>query len=481
MRIIHVSAECYPVAKAGGLGDVVGALPAYQNQKGHQSMVLMPKYDKEWIDDHLLSLEHSSRFIMGDQIFSYHIYKEVKNTLGFELFFVDIPGLLDRKGVYVDPSSGYSYWDEFERFLAFQIASVDWLNSWHIKPDVIHCHDHHTGLIPFMMNHTYTYQNLRTIPSILTIHNGQYQGNFDKGKAFFLPNHEPHLSGLLQWENRLNQLASAVKCAWAVTTVSPTYLSELGYSAKGLEPLLNQEKSKMHGILNGIDLRVWNPETDPMLVQNYTAKTVKKGKFANKKFLCERFGLDATKPMVSFIGRLVGEKGADLLPDLIKSLLYKRDDINFILLGTGDPKLEQDFEFMNSSLSGKFKAILKYDESLAHKIYAGSDALLMPSRVEPCGLNQMYALRYGTIPIVRRIGGLNDTVIDFSLKGGTGVHFDNFSLYDAENAINRMMILFSQPKKCADLINRGMKVDHSWERSADQYIHLYQSLINIEK
>lgn len=477
MRIIHISAECYPVAKAGGLGDVVGALPAYLNQKGHQAMVIMPKYDKEWIDNHLLSHEHSSRFIMGNQIYSYHIYKEVNRTLGFDLFFVDIPGLLDRKGVYVDPSSGYSYWDEFERFLAFQIATVDWLNSWHIKPDVVHCHDHHTGLIPFMMNHTFTYQNLRTIPTVLTIHNGEYQGNFEIGKAFFLPNHEPHMVGLIQWQNRLNQLASAVKCAWAITTVSPTYLSELNHSAKGLESLLLQENSKMHGILNGIDTRVWDPSTDPMLVKNYDSNTFKEGKFANKEYLCKQFDLDIAKPLVSFIGRLVGEKGADLLPDLIKSVLHKRDDINFILLGTGEPSLENTFEGMNHEFKGKFKAILKYDEALAHKIYAGSDALHMPSRVEPCGLNQMYALRYGTVPIVRRVGGLNDTVIDYSLKGGTGVHYDNFSLYDAENAINRMMILFSQPKKCAELIKRAMKVDNSWERSADEYIHLYQSLI----
>lgn len=476
MRIIHISAECYPVAKAGGLGDVVGALPAYLNQKGHQSMVLMPKYDNKWIDDHLLSLEHSSRFIMGNQIFTYHIYKEVKQSLGFDLFFVDIPGLLDRKGIYVDPNSGYSYWDEFERFLAFQIASVDWLNSWHIKPDVVHCHDHHTGLIPFMMNHTFTYQNLRTIPTVLTIHNGQYQGNFDMGKAFHLPNHEPHMSGLLQWENRLNQLASAIKCSWAVTTVSPTYLRELNFSAEGLEPLIQQETPKMHGILNGIDKRVWDPETDSMLVQNYDSQTVKKGKYANKLYLSEHYGFDVSKPLVSFIGRLVGEKGADLMPDLIKSVLNNREDVNFLLLGTGDPVLEQTFEAMNYEFAGRYKAVLKYDEALAHKIYAGSDALLMPSRVEPCGLNQMYALRYGTVPIVRRVGGLNDTVIDFSLKGGTGVHFDHFSLYDAENAINRMMILFSQPKKCEELIKRAMKVDHSWERSADQYIQLYQSL-----
>lgn len=476
MRIIHISAECYPVAKAGGLGDVVGALPAYLNQKGHQSMVLMPKYDNKWIDDHLLSLEHSSRFIMGNQIFTYHIYKEVKQSLGFDLFFVDIPGLIDRKGIYVDPNSGYSYWDEFERFLAFQIASVDWLNSWHIKPDVVHCHDHHTGLIPFMMNHTFTYQNLRTIPTVLTIHNGQYQGNFDMGKAFHLPNHEPHMSGLLQWENRLNQLASAIKCSWAVTTVSPTYLRELNFSAEGLEPLIQQETPKMHGILNGIDKRVWDPEIDTMLVQNYNTKTVKKGKYANKLYLSEHYGFDVSKPLVSFIGRLVGEKGADLMPDLIKSVLNNREDVNFLLLGTGDPVLEQTFEAMNYEFAGRYKAVLKYDEALAHKIYAGSDALLMPSRVEPCGLNQMYALRYGTVPIVRRVGGLNDTVIDFSLKGGTGVHFDHFSLYDAENAINRMMILFSQPKKCEELIKRAMKVDHSWERSADQYIQLYQSL-----
>lgn len=478
MRIVHISAECYPVAKAGGLGDVVGALPNYLNANSHQAMVIMPKYDIKWINEHLVTLVHSSRFIFGDQIKTYNVYKEANNTLGFELFFVDVPGLTDRKGIYMDPESGYPYWDEFERFTSFQIASVDWINSWYERPDIIHCHDHHTALIPFLIKHAYAYQNLRLIPSVLTIHNGQYHGNYDLGKAFFVPDHEPLNSGLFEWDKRLNMLASGIKCAWHISTVSPTYLDELKVTSRGLESLLNAESAKMSGILNGIDHKVWNPATDPMLVQKFSFKDYKKGKMLNKKWLCERFGLDVAKPLLTFIGRLAEEKGADLLPDLFYTLLSQRKDISVLILGTGDPTLEHRLAEMNNQLAGRFHAELKYDEALAHKIYAGADALFMPSRVEPCGLNQMYALRYGTIPIVRRVGGLNDTIIDFSLKGGTGVHFDEFNLQSALHAIQRFMMLYSQPTKVEELIKRDMKIDHSWQNSSVQYIKLYQRLLN---
>jgi starch synthase len=265
MNIVHISAECYPVAKAGGLADVVGALPGYLQKMGHSSSVIMPKYDQKWIREHLLEVVHHSKIVFGDTVLPYHIYKDVNQTLGFDLFFVDIPGVLDRKGIYVDPDSGYGYWDEFERFSSFQIAAVDWLNSWYVRPDVVHCHDHHTSLIPFLMKHAYTYQNMRNIPTVLTIHNGQYHGNYDAGKNFFIPSFDSLQTGLLQWEGRMNQLACGIKCAWKVTTVSNTYLNELSHQANGIEPLIHAEWSKMSGILNGIDTEVWSPMSDDLI------------------------------------------------------------------------------------------------------------------------------------------------------------------------------------------------------------------------
>lgn len=479
MNILHVSAECYPVAKAGGLADVVGALPAYLNQAGQQCSVVMPKYDKPWIATHLLERVHSSRVLFGDKPLSYNIYKEVNSTLGFDLFFVDIPGLLDRTGIYTDPESGYGYWDEFERFFAFQLATVDWVNSWYVRPDIIHCHDHHTGLIPFMLKHVYSYQNMRKIPTVLTIHNGQYHGSFDAGKDFFVPEFDRLQTGLMHWEGRINQLASAIKCAWQVTTVSPTYTEELKHQARGLEPLIQQEAFKIQGILNGIDTQVWDPEKDPMLVENYNLKTFASGKKANKQYLCERFGLNPEQPLFAFIGRLVDEKGADLLPDAIGRMMALREDFTFLLLGTGEPALEERFGAMNVSSGDRFEAVLAYDEELAHRMYAGADALLMPSKVEPCGLNQLYALRYGTIPVVRRVGGLNDTVVDFSLKGGTGVHFDYFDSGAVMDAMHRTLTLLSHPKESQSLIKRAMKQDYSWQKSADAYINLYNKLHQI--
>lgn len=478
MNIVNISAECYPVAKAGGLADVVGALPAYLQKMGHSASVILPKYDQKWIREHLLEAVHHSKIIFGDKILSYQIYKDVNQTLGFELFFVDIPGILDRKGIYVDPDSGYGYWDEFERFASFQIAAVDWLNSWYDRPDIVHCHDHHTSLIPFLIKHAYTYQNMRDIPSVLTIHNGQYHGNYEAGKDFFIPSFDPLQTGLLQWEGRLNQLACGIKTTWKVTTVSHTYLNELSSQANGIEPLIHAEWSKMSGILNGIDMDVWNPLTDPMLVKNYSVKDFVHGKKANKDYLTKRFGLDPDKTLFTFIGRLVNEKGADLLPEALGNMMNARNDFSFLLLGTGDPGLEQQLSHLGNMLGNRFHAELAYDEELAHRMYAGADALLMTSRVEPCGLNQMYAMRYGTVPVVRRVGGLNDTVVDYSIKGGTGVHFDYFTPGAVSEAIHRTLELFNQPKNVNALIKRAMKTDHSWEKSAKEYLNLYKNLLS---
>ncbi|HRG91546.1 MAG TPA: glycogen/starch synthase, partial [Chitinophagaceae bacterium] len=384
MEIIHVAAECYPVAKAGGLGDVVGALPKYQAELGHVAKVVMPMYRTKFLYNNDWELVHEGDQRMGPHPFHYSIIKEKTNKLGFDLYLIDINGLLDREKIY-----GYD--DDTERFLAFQIACCDWISKWNHKPDVIHCHDHHTGLIPFFMKHGLEFRaKLADIPSVFTVHNGQYQGWIDWSKYYLLPPFDSWKWGMLDWNNTINPMASAVKCAWKVTTVSHSYLDELKEAANGLENLFQYEMGKSHGILNGIDTHVWDPLTDSMIIKNYDKELVEKGKMKNKQELAGQFGLDPNKPLVSFIGRLVGEKAADLLPEAISQAIYQHHgQVNFLILGSGDPALEDRLDQMKHQFGGYYNSYIGYSEPLSHQIYAGSDFLLMPSRVEPCGLNQM--------------------------------------------------------------------------------------------
>ncbi|SMO65223.1 glycogen synthase [Fodinibius sediminis] len=478
MKIIHLSAECYPVAKVGGLADVVGALPKYLVQQEVEASVAMPKYDNEWVSKHEFETVFEGRAPLGDWEFDFRIQREVDDTLGFPLFMVDIPGLFDRPGVYVEQESGAPYGDEFERFISFQIAVLDWINQMSRKPEVVHCHDHHTALVPFMMTQSYRYQALKHIPTALTVHNGEYQGVYDHGRQNMLPYFDPQTEGLLDWDGRLNSLAAGLKTCWKITTVSPSYMEELGYDSHGLEGLFQHEKQKSQGIINGIDTEVWDPATDPMIAHHYDRQKTADGKRKNKQALCEQFGLDPQYPTISFIGRLVHEKGADMLPDLFRTFLESPQSVNFIVLGTGDRNLHRQFEAMSSRFVGYFDAALDYNEPLAHQIYAGSDFMIMPSRVEPCGLNQMYSMRYGTVPIVRKTGGLKDTVVDLGDPDGYGITFYDFSLDAARHAVQRAIDLFRQGRKMAALRKKIMHLDFSWNASAKKYIALYKELSN---
>ncbi|WP_330221089.1 glycogen synthase [Pedobacter riviphilus] len=247
-------------------------------------------------------------------------------------------------------------------------------------------------------------------------------------------------------------------------------------NARGLESLLRQERWKSVGILNGIDSEVWNPETDPMLSKGYNLKTVEAGKLANKTALCDVFQLDPSKPLFTFIGRLVDEKGADLLPDIFYTALQQHgDNINILVLGSGDNWVEGRLNQLKDIFAGRYNAYIGYNEQVSHEMYAGADFLIMPSRVEPCGLNQLYALRYGTVPIVRRIGGLKDTVIDIG-DGGFGICHDQTSIWDVTHAINRAVELYNDKKAFKAVRKTMMKIDHSWDKAALNYIELYQIL-----
>ncbi|MDT8418317.1 MAG: glycogen/starch synthase [Lutibacter sp.] len=467
MKITHISAECYPVAKVGGLADVVGALPKYQNDAGFASEVIMPFYDNKFTKNNEFSVIFTSKLNLGKQEYSYQIKTLNNNNIGFNLYLVDVPELLFTDFVYS--------FDDTERFLAFQIAALNWMLTWDEKSTTVHCHDHHTGLISFMMTQSNDYEALKNIPTVLTIHNAQYQGWFSHEKVGLIPEFNFNNVGLLDWDGSINPLASAIKCAWKVTTVSPSYMEELKKAANGLESLLSYESAKCTGILNGIDWEVWNPATDAYLVENYDINTVEVGREVNKKWLCSQYNLDFEKPLFAFIGRLVGEKGADLFPETFEKVLQK-GNISIFLLGSGNEAVEAELIALKKNFVGSYNAFIGYDEKLAHIVYAGADFILMPSRVEPCGLNQMYALRYGSIPIVRSIGGLKDTVVDISEKDGFGICHEEVTVSEIAEAIERGVKLFKNQGKYQKIRKKIMGINHSWDVSALAYINLYKSL-----
>ena len=468
MEILHVSAECYPVAKAGGLGDVVGALPKYQNKAGHTAKVVMPMYKTKFLYNNQFVVDFKGTAFLGNDIFEFTVIKESTNKLGFDLYLIDINGLLDREKVY-----GYD--DDTERFTAFQIAVLTWLNSWEHNPNIVHCHDHHSALIPFMMQHCFAFRDkLKSIATILTIHNAQYQGWMSWDKSNYIPAWDSWKQGLLDWESMINPLASGIKCAFKVTTVSHSYMSELRFNSNGLEKLFEYERGKCYGILNGIDNEVWNPKTDTYISNHYTVKSVVKGKQKNKDLICEQFGLSAELPLFVFIGRLVGEKAADILPAAIQAIMNSfYGQCSIMILGSGDPNVEWQLSSFTTIYKGYYYADIGYNESLSHLLYAGADFLLMPSRVEPCGLNQMYAMRYGTVPIVRSTGGLQDTVKDMGETDGYGIRFNYATVGDIHYSVSRAISVFKDKTYLNWMRKYMMQIDNSWEGTVAAYDSIY--------
>jgi starch synthase len=296
-------------------------------------------------------------------------------------------------------------------------------------------------------------------------------------KSVLIPSWDSWKRGLLEWDGRINPLACAIRCAWRVTTVSHSYLQEMRASSNGLEPLFEYEKGKCSGILNGIDSQVWDPASDPALDRHYRTRDVASGKQAAKRALCEVFHLDPEKPLFVFIGRLVGEKAADLLPDVIAdSFAHIGRRMNFLVLGSGEREVESKLNALLGMSQGDYGLYLGYHENLAHRMYAGADFLLMPSRVEPCGLNQLYAMRYGTVPVVRLTGGLKDTVVDIGDEKGYGITHRHASVGDITHGIFRSLGLYEHPAELHRVRQRMMKLDFSWHRSAQSYADLYKTL-----
>ncbi|WP_130736482.1 glycogen synthase [Flavobacterium sp. J27] len=466
MAIIHIASECFSIAKVGGLADVVGALPKYQNQNNQEAMVIMPFYNVPFTQNNQFTTVFDGEVPLYGKNYTFEILS-LLDDIGFPIYFVAIPELLFTEYVYSQ--------DDTLRFLAFQIAVLKWMITWENQPDIIHVHDHHTGLIPFMMTQSYQFESLKMIPTVFTIHNAQYQGWFSHDKVGLLPKFDFSKVGLLDWNGVINPMAAAIKCAWAVTTVSPSYMKELQIIANGLENLLAHEKNKCVGILNGIDVEVWNPETDAFLKKNYKKTNLVTGKKANKNWLCEQYNLDKDKPLIVFIGRFVHDKGCDLFGMLFSEFLLELN-ISVLILGSGDVAIQNELEGLNTVFSGKYKYVSGYNEALSHIMYAGADFLLMPSRVEPCGLNQMYALRYGTIPIVNKVGGLKDTVVDFKEHNGFGIVMNECTILEMKKAIVNASDIYANPILFKTTKNQIMKIDHSWLASAKEYQQLYKKL-----
>ncbi len=475
ISVLHISTECYPAAKAGGMGDVVGALPVYSAAAGINANVVIPKYTLPWFNNHKFKVVYKSSFLLDNTSINFTVEKNTSPDLDYPFYCIDLPGLFDRKSVYLG-EDGEGFKDEIERNISFQRAVLLWLNSKEIEFDVIHCHDHQTGLIPFFVKHGKDFKKLREQATYYTIHNAAYRGNWDWKHKNLLPAFNEDHRGLLDWDDHIHSFATGIKNCWAYSTVSPSYLKEISTNSGNLNWLFSNTKDKSRGILNGIDNETWNPATDP-LIGHHLKRSWSVFKSKNKAAFCKEYKIDIKAPIFSFIGRFAYQKGADILAQTIESILSETKNINFVILGNGDKNLENQFQKLKGKYTSNVHAFIMYDETLSHKIYAASDFLIMPSRFEPCGLNQMFAYRYATIPIVRSTGGLIDTVDDID-NGGCGIRFENPNVIDLKTAITRALTLYSDPEETEKIRLKSKELDFSWLASIKLYKEEYLKLLN---
>lgn len=473
-----VAAEMFPFAKVGGLGDVMGALPAALAAKGHRVRVLLPAYRALRIPSSV-SLRPYEPFPLtrvpgsgGSLIARFHGF----DWEGVEVILVAIPSLFEaRMAIYGEGES--------ERFIAFSRAAAALVRASDPLPDVVHLHDHHTALVAPMLKESGG-KGAET-PVVLTIHNLAYQG-ITEARAFALTGLPDSLMapmGPCEFHGRLNALKAGIVSSDAVTAVSPTYAREILTSEGGfgLDGVLLSCSQKLVGILNGIDGRAWSPATDGATPVPYEAVegigSVVMAKAINRQVLRHEIGLDPSeRPLVAFVSRMTPQKGVDLALSAASEILGMGFDMAF--LGTGDPAIERQVAGAASRFPGRVAARLSFDERMARRVLAGSDFLLMPSRFEPCGLTQMYAMAYGTLPVARRTGGLADSVVDLDASPGegTGFLFDAASPDAIASAFARARRLARSPARLHAAILRGMSRDFSWDRSAGAYEGLYWEL-----
>lgn len=475
MKIMYVASEVAPFIKTGGLGDVAGSLPKALAAKGHEVKVFCPLYSAvkpDWREKFTYLKNAYVRLGWRNQycgVFQYELD-------GVEYYFIDNEYYFARAQIYGE-------YDDAERFAYFSKAVLEILPDIDFKPDVINCNDWQTALVPVYYNLMFAarpyYWGIKTV---FTIHNIQYQGQYGREiLEYVLGIDDAHFrSGFMAMDGDVNLMKSAIVAATAVNTVSPTYAQEIqtAYYGHRLDSVLRTNSYKLHGILNGIDVDTLDPMKDPALFENYGPKNPE-GKLVNKEKLLELCGLEGGEdvPVIGMVSRFADHKGFDLLEAVLDDLL--QDDVRLIVLGKGEWRYEQMFLEAKRRYPEKISASIMFSSELAQRIYAGSDIFLMPSKSEPCGLAQMISLRYGTIPVVRETGGLRDTVTAFVdyLGTGNGFTFASYNAHDMLHVIREACEVFRTNKPAwKKLVQNGLESDFGWDRSADQYIELYQSL-----
>ncbi len=476
MKVLLVASESIPFVKTGGLADVIGSLSAQLRKQGVDARIILPRYGKI-PQGLLLNMKLRRRFTVAlGWRYQYCGLLETAYN-GVPYYFID-------NEYYFKRAEPYGYDDDAERFAFFNRAVLESLPFLGFKPQIIHAHDWQAGMISVLLKAQYRANRLfRNIRTVFTIHNLHYQGNFPRELLEELLGLGPEFFTMegLEFYGQGSYLKGGLVYSDFITTVSPTYAEEIKTPAYGerLEGLLQKRSHHLKGIINGIDTNDYNPQSDPHLFVNYNKDTLYKKK-QNKSGLQELLGLpqDENAPVVSFIGRLVEQKGLDLVVRVLQEILAAKN-IQLVFLGTGEQKFEQTLKKMARRYPGALSVNLRFDETLARKIYAGSDIFLMPSRFEPCGISQMIAMRYGTVPLVRETGGLKDTVQPFNeLTGeGNGFSFQSYNAHDMLYTFEKAVALYGDDAMWNQIVSNAQDKDFSWERSALDYIDLYRGLL----
>lgn len=492
MNIIYLTTEAVPFAKTGGLADVCGALPARVAALGHRAAVLMPAFRgirdagiPVETTDISFAVQMSDKKLVGGRLL-----KSKLPDSEVDVWFVDQPQYFDRESLYGTSQGDYP--DNAERFTFFCRAAMQAISRIGWSVDVVHCNDWQTGLVPALMRATPDeYPWVKNASSVLTIHNLAYQGSFAPEEFQWTGlgwEHFHHDS--FEFYHRLNFLKTGIVTADMITTVSPQYAKEIRTHEQGcgLDPILSGISDRVSGITNGIDRSVWNPAVDTRLTEHYDVGTWQQGKLANKRSLqqefkiseCESLADSRDTPLIGLVGRLADQKGWDLIVPVLRRHMEQNRTTQWIVLGSGDPHIENELRQLAGNYSDRFALHVGFSDALAHRIEAGSDLFVMPSRYEPCGLNQLYSLRYGTVPIVTQTGGLADTVTectDDTIADGTATGFfvPEYTVDALDKSIGRALNMrYHEPKKWSKIIENGMTQDWSWRKSASQYVDLYE-------
>ncbi len=480
MKLLLASSELHPYSKTGGLADMVGSLGKALASEGHQVGMVTPWYrgtDRKYTDfrrlDWNLNLPLGDRWVAGEIWFR----EPQKNLI---VYFIKMPEFYDRAGIYNEHDGDYP--DNAERYIFFSKVVVHLARYLPWKPEIVHAHDWQAGMIPLLIKHQALREGWEQAPaSVFTIHNQAYQGLFRKSAYALtnLPADYFHPEGAEQHGN-LNCFKAGVEYADAITTVSPRYAREIMTEEYGcgLDAILRRRKNRLHGILNGVDYDEWNTRRNVCLTHSYSPDEIA-GKARQKAELQLEFGLEVRPdvPLFGNITRLVDQKGVDIQLGALEEMLAA--DMQFVCLGSGSAEFEKGYRALASRFPGRVGVKIGYDHCLAHRIEAASDFFLMPSRFEPCGLNQMYSLRYGALPIVRRTGGLDDSVVDIGedTDGATGIKFTEYSVRALAKAIRKALVLYDNHELFLHYRANGMRADFSWAKTSDEYLGVFRKAI----